>query len=238
MKDLNEKQNQIKEYFNKFDQKTQKMIDQFVFKFLLPGKFLFNLKFKSLYKYLEAIRYEEKRVGYLSDSLISPTLIIPEEKSNIMSLKDAQAGEYLGFDPRRRSVFRPKCKNNSEGKLYALRIEELVEQGNKYDLTPTGKYNIYSVEGICSITTPTPEELLEWGFIEKVGLVDAYIRLGFRDEISDLIRRAEFKEKETYQVTPKGNGLIYTGKSGTQKNSKKDKILNPSFEPSFGWNTN
>ncbi len=148
-----------------------------------------------------------------------------------MEIITATAGKWCGYDFNRESEFGKKAITQKKGKLLSFILEEIKENKSS-DYTPTTLFQFFDITHLLSMECPSIGYLIEQGLLEARTYREAFQRIGTYDKYARSMDFFEITDKEVYQVTPKGNGLIFlSGESGEKvKEKKKAKELVPAYQ--------
>lgn len=202
------------------------------------GFYLYNFLTKEGWERLKDPDYKnfvfnkEGRTGLLMDSIFENPLYVPD-KDNI-SLEKLQnvAGRWVGYDFRRKSEFGQRAQRGMKGRLTAFPLEEIIGNAPE-EHTPTRLVEPLYFPHFLQLTTPTIQELLDWGLAEVTTYEQAYEKAGLGERFGSVLATEGIADKSVYRVTPKGNGLILLLKD--QGDRGKKPALEHAFKPSWAF---
>lgn len=174
----------------------------------------------------------EKRTGLLEDTIISPSLYHPNEEGTSLTKSDAKnAAWWVAYDFRRPSEFdRKNVRQIDQGRLGAFPLPEIIDNSPE-TYTPTQLLNIFDVSDVLYIELPTISELIDYGLVRETTYEAAYKEVGMFQKYSKLLALRNLNQEKVYQVTPKGNGLVFLASDLGEKRKQENKIkeLVPAF---------
>lgn len=189
------------------------------------GKMLFDPSFRKL------MFDRETKTGMLEDSIFAPALWCPNDEGTSLQYDDALAGRYAAFDFNRKSEFNNKTLCRGKGRLMAFPLEEIIDNSTD-TYTPSALVEPLDLGQLMQmVISPKIDELVGWGLIKETNYRQAYENVGLYDQYRLPIELKNLGEQTVYQVTPKGNGLVFLAADGGEKTPEKKKVL--VFEP--GW---
>jgi len=107
-------------------------------------------------------------------------------------------------------------------------------QGNPGDLlTPTGTLNVFDWNHLKTWDIASLDDLLGDEFLEETTYEVAYRRAGVYEAFAAAIHVLGIAEKNLYQVTPKGNAIVYLIRDSGKKEKKPEKEKVPILRPQF-----
>lgn len=149
------------------------------------------------------------QTGLLAGSIVGNELYVPYlDESEELYYDSAEAGRYLGYDFRRPHRFGPDTSKFIHGRLWAFIIDE-VKGREPDDYTPIGSLRPLSARHALLQNTYSLENLQEEGLIRKTTYGQAYFRVGLLSRHKEYLDLLGKTEETVYQVTPKGNGLVF-----------------------------
>lgn len=189
------------------------------------------------YGFKDALFSLEARTGLLENSILSNTLYYPNDEEASLSSDQAVAGRWVAYDFDRPLEFGGKFKGEAwqkkEGKLWCFPLEEILDN-NPDQHTPTSLPDWLEWNHLRQLSTPSIEELINWGLMIESTYREAYATVGLLEKYRTIMILDRVLDEKVYVITPKGNGLIgLSADSGKpQKNPEKGKVLRPklSFE--------
>ena len=185
-----------------------------------------EIKENNLY---ELIYSKHGKIGMLDGTIISDSQFVPNFTTNDYTFKSKNAGEYIGVDYLRHSELGENSNPISEGSFYACLLEEI--QNNPRDKpTPTHLLNLFDIMHSIQLETPSLETLISGEYLEPINYINALKSVGQYENLAQILDKSEIKNKQVYQVTPKGNGLIFLdskmGEPKTKKSEQQIPIIN------------
>ncbi len=100
------------------------------------------------------------------------------------------------------------CQQRYKGKLFSILIDEVKDHPADHR-TPTGLLNILDAEHLMSFDCPGPEGMTEAGLVEPTTYREAYKKVGLYETYAEGLDLSGFTDEQVYQVTPKGNTLLF-----------------------------
>lgn len=168
------------------------------------------------------------RVGLFEGAILSNSLYVPNDQSNNFRYEDSNAGEFVSFDPLRKEIL-PESNILRKGIIYSFHLDEISEN-NPEKRTPYGLLEIFDLEHMKTLHVGGLTELCEKGFLRETNYEDAYSRVGLNRRYMQNLSILGLDEKPVYQVTPKGNTLLFIDKrEGNKKEEKRQESLKPEF---------
>lgn len=177
-----------------------------------PLKRLSVLGFQATVFLRPELREYDNRLGLLEDSIIGNPLCFPIDETYTAN-KSTNGGEWLGYDFWRPTVL-PVRKDGYphsrlfEGKLAAFILDE-VKDNPASQRTPMSTLKLYRFDHVLSIDMPKIETLVDLEFIRPTTYRDAYRRVGVYESYAADLDAKGVTDDKVYQVTPKGNTLVY-----------------------------
>ncbi|MBS3122695.1 hypothetical protein J4434_07480 [Candidatus Woesearchaeota archaeon] len=163
-----------------------------------------------------------KRVGLLEGAIFDNTLYMPNEKGDSLEYLTSVGGRWSSYDHTSRSILGIENLTNhiTDAKLFAFPLPETLDKSVN-DYTSIGTIDPVDFTDLIQIVCPTIEELLKWGFVERVTYSHAFSKIGIYERYETNLYLLGVADKLIYQVTPKGNGLIYLDRDSGEKEPKK-----------------
>lgn len=218
--------NDKRELGNKLRQNpTKRIIAHYIGRAIFYSYFLFHpteiLRWSDK-KFREFMLDYRRRVGMLEGAIFDNTLYIPNEQGTSLEYLTSVGGRWCGYDHTCRDKLELKDLSNriTDGKLSAFPLPEILDNSSQ-DYTPIGMVDPMEMTDIFQIVCPTIEELLECGFVERVAYKHAFSKIGIYEKYETNLFILGIADKPVYQVTPKGNGVIYLSKDSGDKEPKK-----------------
>ena len=165
----------------------------------------------------------ERRIGMLEGAIISDSQYIPDIGNTNFTYESEKLGYWIGVDYLRVQELGRSSKKISRGKFLSFPLEEVEgKTGDEY--TPTHLFDLFDPLHLFRLQNPTLDELVKDEFIEPTSYSDALRRVGQYEGLANKIAITGIEDKEVYQVTPKGNSLIFLTKpmGDTKKRPKED----------------
>lgn len=161
---------------------------------------------------LRARRDPARMSGLLEGTILAPRLCFPDEVDDTLIFERAGAGEWLSYDFNRplefpKSSERDDFYQTKEGVLWAYMPESMKEQPASQK-TPLRIITHHTLDFLADFDKRSPQTLAEEGFLLRTTHAEAYERVGATEYIDGLRARSVDKES-VYQVTPKGNSLLW-----------------------------
>ena len=163
---------------------------------------------------------KKARVGFLEDSIIGNPLYVPSGEKSLEYLT-ADGGKWVGFDFHRHGELGKKYPNKKEGKLLSILPLE-VEKNSPDAYTPTASIDLLSADQFHTMDFRSIDELLNAGLVRETSYEEAFEKAGAYDAFSTAINVSGLTLTRLYQVTPKGNGLLYLVRETGHKKEQKD----------------
>jgi len=169
-------------------------------------------------------------VGLLEKSIIQNPLYIPSDNGSLEKL-EAKGWNFSGYDFDRISEFGKDVVSKKEGRIVSFLLDR-IKNNHKDVYTLTGILNIFDPIDVLTFEKPSVDYLIENGMLEKTTYQEAYSKTGLYGGYAKSMNILDISENEVYQVTPKGNGLMFLWPDGGDSSQKKKKIkeLRPAFE--------
>ena len=176
-----------------------------------PGIWKLAIKSKNFRTFL---LNREKRTGLLEGSIIQNPLYIPNEEG--IEKRQVLAGQWAGYDFKRKKEFGNKVEQYRKGKLLTFLIDE-IRDNNSEDYTPTISDVLFNINHLIHIEIPSIDYCLENGIIRDTTYLKTYEQAKMDKNYLNELERFGVLNNSVYQVTPKGNSLIYLVGSGGEK---------------------
>src|SRR3989338_48890 len=183
-------------------------------------------------EFRQAIFHREGRTGFLEHSIIKNPLYLPSTQNEAsLEIITATAGKWVGYDFKRESEFGKKAIPVRKGKITSFVLEE-IRENEPSDYTPTTLFRFFDLTHLLCMELPSIDYLIEQGLLETRTYREVFQKIGTYDRYARSMDFFEITDKEVYQVTPKGNGLIFLlGDGGDKvKEKKKAKQLVPAYQ--------
>lgn len=159
------------------------------------------------------------RHGLLEGTIIQNPLYIPRDESNL-EMRTATAGQWVAYDFERPDKLGHQ-QPVSEGVLYSLLVNWL-DGYSRHAPTPIFSIDVLSSD-IFAFERPSVEYLIQKDILESATYEKAYRRVGRYDAYARAMEVLGISDKEVFQVTPKGNGVVRLGRDG----GDTSKVRNP-----------
>jgi hypothetical protein len=172
--------------------------------------------------YMNIIFNREYRIGMLTGTILSNSQFTPIPQTNDYMFESSKAGELIGVDYLRQEELGEKAITISKGSLFGCLLEE-IENKSIEEYTPTGLLNLFDVMHSLQLETPSLEKLIKGEYIEPISYTNALKSVGQYENLASIISNSEIQHKEVYQVTPKGNGLLFLESKFGEPSPKKTK---------------
>ncbi len=168
----------------------------------------------------EFLLRREARIGLLGGSIIQNSLWIPEYDGNDLVEHKATGGKWFGYDFRREEEFGKQARPVKRGKLISL-IPDEIKPLSPLAYTPTGSIHPFIYEHCLHLEMPSIDYLVENGVVEHTTYGEAFDRVGMLGRYAWNLSKRELTDLPVFQVTPKGNGIIYLDEPGGKKVTKE-----------------
>lgn len=175
----------------------------------------------------------ERRIGMLEGAIISDSQYVPDIENTNFTYESEKLGSWIGVDYLREQELGRSSKKNSRGKLFSFPLEEVEgKTGDEY--TPTHLFDMFDPLHMLRLHNPTLDELIKDEFIEPVSYSHALRRVGQYEILANRIAIIGIEDKEVYQVTPKGNSLLFLTKPMGDSKARPREDTSPVYErPQF-----
>ena len=160
----------------------------------------------------------ECNIGLLEGSIIGDSLYSANKGDIELQRESSIAGQWVAHDPYRTREFGENAPEIHKGKLLSFLVEEIAGN-NKNHYTPTEFLNVYDVCHLAYLNTSSIGELVDGEYVEEKKYENALKQIGLYEGYKEQLPNNVLK-KEVYQVTPKGNGLIFLRKEAGEKKKK------------------
>ena len=175
----------------------------------------------------------ERRIGMLEGTIISDSQYVPDVENANFTYESEKPGSWIGVDYLREQELGRNSKKISRGKLLSFPLEE-VEGRTGDEYTPTGLFDMFDPLHVLRFQSPTLDELVKDEFIKPTSYSDALRRVGQYEVLANNIAIMGIEGKEVYQVTPKGNSLIFLNKPMGDTKTRLREDMSPVYErPQF-----
>lgn len=171
----------------------------------------------------------ERRIGMLNGSIISDSQYIPNDENKDFIFQKQKSGTWIGVDYLRELELGKKSKKISRGIFYSFPLEE-VEGNSKEDYTPTFLFNVFEPLHLLRFQKPSLDDLITEEFIEPTAYSHALKKVGKYEKLASRLEIMGISQKEVYQITPKGNGLIFLDSYGGDKEKEIEEETSPLIE--------
>ncbi len=182
---------------------------------------------------LKHLKDPEHTSGLIEGAVIADRLCFPAvEAAGELVLKQGSAGRWLGYDFKRPDEFPIAARRGTllqefEGQMLYADLADRNTNDPSHR-TPTTPINVYSIDHILSISSPSLDYLTEGGFLVRRSHEQAYEIAGAVELIGGLRSRG-VADLPVYQITPRGNSLIMLAPDGGDATPKEDR--QPEFSP-------
>ena len=139
------------------------------------------------------------------------------------------AGRWVSYDFNRRQEFGEKSMSLKKGKLYDFPLTDVMPNDVNTP-TPTGYFDFFDIEHFLHIDVPTVDGLIYLELLKSTTYRDSFRRVGIYENHAKQLDDLGIANKEVYQVTPKGNGLIFLDEEGGERKPKEKRsslTINP-----------
>ncbi|MBI4152460.1 hypothetical protein HY495_02005 [Candidatus Woesearchaeota archaeon] len=168
----------------------------------------------------KALSSKRHRIGLLEGAVLGPSLWVPTENGFVEKMT-APAGRWCGYDPSRLVKLRTN-EEKGTGRLEAILDEyTLDETRDQNDLTPTGTYDLLDLYTLLSIDSVGIEKAERIGLVQETTYGRAFAKLGLSGYLNSIETVGAAQDK-IWQVTPKGNGIVYLIPDGGEKKELPD----------------
>ena len=176
------------------------------------------------------ILYNKKEmVGFLAGSIIQNPLYYPDE-GNVEFLSTG-AGNWLGFDFRRNQGFQKGVYGPLRGGKLASFLIEDIKDNDPQQLTPTGYLNLFDVYHMAQMEFPIMDYLVKNGLVSTSTYAKSFEKAGEYSQFKGMLKELGIAEKPIFEVTPKGNGLVFLVEVEGEKRPKESVDFAPSWVP-------
>lgn len=151
------------------------------------------------------------RVGLLEDSIVSNNLYAPNEDKSSLENVTAEAGRMFAYNFHRRErlgVEGIPRRLWKAGRLASCLPEELSNNPPE-QYTPTFYIDLYNFFDVVNLDMPPLEDFINNSLLRETTYQQAYERVGLYEKYRRFLVLAGLEDKPLYQVTPKGNGLVF-----------------------------
>ena len=93
--------------------------------------------------------------------------------------------------------------------IFAEFVIDEVKDNHIEELTPTHIVNITNIDHIACLDKPSITELVDTEIVIPTTHSDAYKRVGAYEQYAEDLHSRNVADDLIYQVTPKGNGLVF-----------------------------
>lgn len=173
----------------------------------------------------------ESRTGLLEKSIIGNPLIHPMGKENTLKNSSVTAGKYASWDFDRTAKFKKKNPEQyAEGTLFAFFMPGITDfKSSTY--TPIGYADYLSLD-IIYFRKTNIKELEKIGYVREISNKEAFENAGILHQYEKGLTLMRAIDKKVFQITPKGNSLVYlTNPMGEKLPEKKRAgVLTPVLE--------
>ncbi|HEX8762885.1 MAG TPA: hypothetical protein VF733_03965 [Candidatus Saccharimonadales bacterium] len=192
---------------------------------------LINAAIRPVYLLDPACKNPDSYTGMLKGTIISEKLLYPDqEQPDGVSYHHACPGRWLAYDFHRPEVLGPKKKGPTRqlfgGKLLTYMLEELRGQPGNEESPPFNFFDI--VQGLV-VYHPGIGQLVEEEYVTPTTHQEAYRQVDAYEEYADAMHSRGVADDRVYQVTPKGNAMIFLVSDGGKQRPNEDKEKNPVF---------
>lgn len=172
------------------------------------------------------------RYGLTDGSIVQTDLYFPNKETNSLNYEQTLLGRWCAYDFQIKSIVGRKAVDfKKDRKLLAFPLEAIIENSPD-SYTPLGLCDPYSLDFLEAVF-PSMTELISLGLAKETTYGAAFEYVGKFRQYHDALRSELIIDKPVYQVTPKGNGLIYAIKEigDTSQRKKEMPALSPALVP-------
>ena len=175
----------------------------------------------------------EGTYGLLEGSIIDADLTYPDKEKGYLTHKRAQGGRWVTHDFKRPAAFpsearRGMLNDHRVGRLSSFILDEVIDK-DEDQLTPIGLLNIAEPLHMLKFNSTSPGKLVDEGLVRLTTYEEAYDNVGLYDEFGEELHLRGVAEDSVFQVTPKGNTLIFVTRDSGSKKPQEER------EKSFEW---
>ncbi len=161
-------------------------------------------------------------MGLLEGALIENPLYVPQENGSL-AVNYARAGAWVAWDIQRKSVLgRNGIKQQRKGTL-GIFLPDEVRDHEKGEYTPTDLLEPLSIDHFLTYESPSISYILGKGLVEETTYGRALQREGLYEKYARAMGVLNIEGKRVFQVTPKGNTLIYLLNDGGDTVTKEER---------------
>lgn len=192
---------------------TKEFLDKLFLSFwIIRSMFILDNRNPLINPWIRKVFLQRKyRTGLLQDGILANELYFPNEEQTFLESFQAPAGRWFAYNFRAKTELnlkdRPPRDQWKGGRLITLLPEELKGRSAN-DYTPTFYVDFCSTD-ILNFDAPSLEQIINDGLIRETNYKEAYERVGLYEKYSRFLILAGLTDREIYQVTPKGNGLVF-----------------------------
>lgn len=185
-----------------------------------------------------AVREPDNRIGLLENSIIGNPLCYPLDEQ-YTAQEIIGGGEWVAYDFHRPYKLPARRDGRAhrqlrKGKLLAFMLDN-IKDSRADDPTPTSLLNLQILDHAISFDRPGIENLVAEEYVTPTTYAAAYRRAGAYEQFAVELDAKGVMEQQTYQVTPKGNSLIFlipaTGKPQPKTQTEPGPFSLPRFLP-------
>src|SRR3989344_5849306 len=179
---------------------------------------------------IRKIIHRQHRVGLLAGSIFQDHLHVPVEGGSLQ-YQGGTAGRFVGYDFHRKQHFGQYANKLFQGRLWTFLPTAVADNPANF-LTPTGFLNIFDLEHLLTIDTPTLAQSLENGLITETTYGEAFATAGMAKTHGNALAVLQLEDQQVYQITLKGNGLVFIDRDGGDKRRQDDRL--GELKPAYG----
>ncbi len=185
---------------------------------------IFNVAEKDNFKSLFDMYFKKDAgCGLPQDTIFAPSLHIPSGgHCSDLELLTTSSGGYVSCSFTKKQKFNDTLYMNiTKGTLFAaFTLYEVIAK--KHERTPDSKFNANSSDVSFLFKHSSLHELLMFGFIEKTTYASVFEKLNINNNYIGNSTYAMISNDPIYQVTPKGNGVIFLISDSGDSDKKED----------------
>jgi len=191
----------------------------------------YRTMFETVALFKHEIAGQDRRYGLLQDSYIARRLWHPDtEGLGLVKEVGSTPDTMIAYDSRRPHELPPNpdpVTPVQRGVLCVVSKDSL--QGTSSDtLTPTGTADLFRFRDLMDLDYQPPEEMIENGYLRQATYREVFKKQGLADHYAGALDMAldRIGEQTLYEVTPKGNGIVYL-RHLPQKRTPEDEERRP-----------
>ena len=151
----------------------------------------------------------DKSQGLLSGAIIAAKLGQPGPTTGELVYKQPSGNNWLGFDFIRPFVFMPlPTHQEHEGSLEGAPLDEVIGQSAD-ERTPDKFFDPMNFMHSLTRRSFSMGDLAIMGMVRQTSYAEAYDGVGLYASYKEGLAQRRLTDEPVYQVTPKGNGLVF-----------------------------